>query len=141
MPSHKELASELWLHVNSPETLDKIVGDRVAQLRRDARFDELTDFQNERKEIDDTVEKYLASPAFEKHREIFREIDDKDSPELERAVAEMAQELRYGNQDMSQKGREETMKQIGSDVATFDRTLQQETQLDEQKHDEQQQER
>ena len=120
MPTNKEIASDIWLHVNSPETLDKKVGDHIAKLRKEARLDELSDYQNERKEIDATVDRYLNSPHFENYRQRFLEIDDIESPELERLVSSMARDLKYG---VTEKGRDEIAKNLASDVGRLDQAI------------------
>lgn len=130
MPTSKEIASELWLHVNSPETLDEIVGANIAKLRREARLDELVEYQNERKEIDDTVETYLNSPTFENYKQTFLDIDDRDSPELEQVVRDMSDELHQAPAEqqtaqMSQRGREQSATQIASDVESLGQRIQQ----------------
>jgi len=132
MPTNKEIASELWLHVNSPEAIDKLVGDRMAQLRRDARSDELTDFQNERKEIDDAVEKYLNSPVFENYKQAFRDIDDRDSPELVQAVSDMTSQL--GN-EISDSERERHMNQIATDLSSLDQAIEQDLSREDHQHE------
>lgn len=130
MPTNKEIASELWLHVNSPETLDKIVGANIAKLRREARLDELAEYQNERKEIDAAVESYLEAPIFKSYEQTFQDIDDRDSPELEEAVREMTRELEQGSPEqghagMSERGREDSLNQIASDVESLGERIQQ----------------
>lgn len=122
MPTNKDIASEIWLHVNSPETIDKIVGESISKLQREARLDDLSEYQNERKEIDDAVERYMDSPTFENYKQKFLDIDDRDSPELEKAVGQMSFEMRHGRDDV--------MKQLSEDFSSLTQAIEQDQNRD-----------
>lgn len=142
MPTRKEIAEEIWLHLNAPEELDKRVATQIARFKREARLDELSDYQNERKAIDDEVDRYMNAETFEKHKHVFLQAERQDLPELEAAADKIVQELRYSHDTnsqttptMSDKDREQHISQVSARVDDLSRNLTQEIVQDEPKHE------